>query len=399
MTADAQAAPETGADLEFADDLETDVSFGLEEVNEVLAELIEGQAERSRRDADILGLRLGVSGARPETLARIGSRYDLARDRVRQLHTRSVGQMLRELPLSGSRLAAFTRRYPLAARDPALTRALLVETYATETDLVGNELSYLKLRLAGHPPEDAKRVAGYVMQRIMAWQKKTNRRLAKLQDAGPVATSQVNSFLGQVDWAGGKPAALPKQSARTIDGDDDGRGRFYLDKVGRDVRFDSALQARLLQTLNASELVDTFQEHPSAIGFEVDGAEQVTYPTIAARFTDGRVALIDVQPLGHVGFHVNRAASAAARAHAHNNGWGWLVWTGSHIGIPELLHRKVDGHLEKRLRDQLTSGPVFWSTVRQLRDETGLDLLDFTALILRNDWRWDRAPFLLRAGN
>ncbi|MGW0249562.1 sigma factor-like helix-turn-helix DNA-binding protein [Nocardia goodfellowii] len=399
MTADAQAAPEASADPEFADDLETDVSFGLEEINEVLAELIDGQAERSRRDADILRLRLGVSGARPETLARIGARYDLARDRVRQLHTRSVGQMLRETQLSGSRLAAFTRRYPLRARDPALTRALLVETYATETDLVGNELAYLKLRLAGHPPEDAKRVAGYVMQRIMAWQKKTNRRLAKLHDAGALATSQVNSWLGQVDWPGGRAAALPIRSARTVDGDDDGRGRFYLDKVGRDVRFDSALQARLLQTLNASALVDTFQEHPSAITFELEGAEQVTYPTIAARFTDGRVALIDVQPLGHVGFHVNRAASAAARAHAHSNGWGWLVWTGSHIGIPELLRRKVDARLEARLQELLDRGPVFWPAVRQLRDETGLDLLDFTALVLRNEWRWDRAPFLLRPGD
>ncbi|MEV0246300.1 hypothetical protein AB0H76_06905 [Nocardia sp. NPDC050712] len=396
MTADAQAAPETGAEPEFADDLETDVSFGLEEINEVLAELVEAQAERSRRDADIVGLRLGISGARPETLARIGARYDLARDRVRQLHTRSVGQLLRETQLSGSRLAAFTRRYPLDARDPALTRALLVETYATETDLVGNELSYLKLRLAGHAPEDAKRVAGYVMQRIMAWQKKTNRRLAKLHDAGPVATSQVNTLLGQVDWPGGKPAALPARSARTVDGDDDGRGRFYLDKVGRDVRFDSALQARLLQTLNASELVETFQEHPSAVAFELDGAEQVYYPTIAARFTDGRVALIDVQPLGHVGFHVNRAAAAVARGHAHDNGWGWLVWTGSHIGIPELMRRKVGARVEERLQGLLDNGPVFWPGIRQLRDEADFDLLDFTALVLRNDWRWDRAPFLLR---
>lgn len=334
-------------------DLREDISFELEEVNEVLGELIALRADRKAKDGDLLTARLGVGGEKPETLARIGARYDLSRDRVRQLHTKAVGQMIRMAQLSGHRAAAvLSARYPLDAMDRQLTRALLVETYATDTDIAATELSYLKLRLAGHAAEDAKRIAGFVTQRIAAWQKKTNRRLAKLHDAEPRATSQLNPWLGQVDWPrAGAAASIPAASARTVDSDDDGRGRFYLDKVGRDVPFDSGLEARLLWILNASDLVETFLEQPAAVVYELDGAQRVHYPSIVARLTDGRTVLIDVAPLGHVGFHVNVVKSAAARAHAHANGWGWLVWTGSRIGIPDLLARPVDTAAERMLRD------------------------------------------------
>ncbi|MFD0361243.1 sigma factor-like helix-turn-helix DNA-binding protein [Nocardia sp. GCM10030253] len=389
------------AEFELVDDIEGDVSFGLEEINELLGELVEMHGDRKRRDAEIVGFRLGVSGETPETLARIGARYDLSRDRIRQLHTRAVGQIIRAAQLSGHRAAGvFGARYPVGTRDQQLVRALLVETYATDTDIAANELSYLKLRLAGHAGEDARRIAGFVMQRIMAWQKKTNRRLAKLHNVEPSATSEVHSWLGQVDWPGsGVATALPRESARVVDGDDDGRGRFYLGKVGREVPFDSGLEARLLRTLNASDLVATFLEQPSAIEYQVDGTDRVFYPSIVAELADKRVVLIDVQPLGHVGFHVNRAKSAAGRGYAHANGWGWLVWTGSKLGLPELAGRQVDSQSESGLRELVEDGPVRWPAIQQLRTATGLELLDLVTLTLRDEWRWDRAPFRLTAGH
>ncbi|WP_084497148.1 sigma factor-like helix-turn-helix DNA-binding protein [Nocardia amamiensis] len=398
MTISVAVTPDDDADPESLD-LRDDISFELEEVNEVLAELIALRADRKAKDGELLTARLGIGGERPETLARIGARYDLSRDRVRQLHTKAVGQMIRMAQQSGHRAAAVLgARYPLDARDRQLVRALLVETYATDTDIAATELSYVKLRLAGHAAEDAKRIAGFVTQRIAAWQKKTNRRLAKLQDAQPRATSQLNPWLDQVEWPGpGSSAAIPAASARTVDSDDDGRGRFYLDKVGRDVPFDSGLEARLLWILNASDLVETFREHPAAVSYEFDGAERSHHPSIVARLTDGRTVLVDVEPLGHLGFHVNLRKAAASRAYAHANGWGWLVWTGSRIGVPELRARPVEAATERMLRDLVERGPVHWAGLREVRAKTGLDLLDFLALVLRNEWRWDRAPFRLSA--
>ena len=385
-----------GSGRELDHDIAADVSFELEELDELVAELLTEHAERAPRDARIVALRLGIGGQRPETLTRIGARYDLARDRVRQLYAKAIGQLVREAARSGHRCAeVFAHRYPRDAGDLRLVRELLTETYATDTDLVAMEWSYLKLRLAGHDQTDAKRVAGYVMQRILGWQKKTASILAKLHPLDE--TDDLGPLLDDVEWADGTPAPLPTASARVADGDDDGRGRFYLATVGRDVAYDSALAARLLRTLDASPAVTAFQEEPTALTYAFGGEDHVHYPTVAARLTDGRTVLVDVVPLGRIAFHHTRIQSELARAYAHDQGWGWLTWTGSALDPARLRTRVTDPAIEQRLADDLDKGPYDRRALASVRAETGLDLLDLAGLVLRNDWRWDRTPMRLSA--
>lgn len=383
----------------FPDDLRDHLSFGLEDCVDALGELVDEYAADRERAGTILRLRLGLSGDRPETLTRIGARLDFSRDRARQLHTKAVGELLRHAAQAGQLpVPEFARRYPVGTRDTALTRTLLAETYATDTDLAVNDLCYLKLRLAGHGAFDAKRVAGFVTQRIVGWRKKTNHLLSRLRDdapAGPPAP-----WPGRIAWPAGATAVapVPTVAARTFDIDDDGRGRFYLHKPGRDIGFDSGLEARLMRLLDADDRIRTFQEYPDAIGYRVDGEEQLHFPTLVAELGDGRRVLVDVQPLGHLGFHVNRAKAAAGREWAHANGWGWLLWTGSAVGERELAGHPVPAEIDTRLTELLAQGPVRRSGLRRLRDDTGMDPLDLIALTVRNGWRWDRAPFRLAAG-
>ncbi|MFC9658618.1 hypothetical protein ACFVJ5_00130 [Nocardia sp. NPDC127606] len=378
-------------------DIAADVSFELEELDDLVGELLTDHAERAARDARIVALRLGIGGQRPETLTRIGARYDLARDRVRQLYAKAIGRIVREAARAGHRSAqVFAHRYPVEAGDLRLVRMLLAETYATDTDLVAMEWSYLKLRLAGHEPGDAKRVAGYVMQRILGWQKKTASILAKLQVPADGA-DDLRALLADVEWATGSAAPLPTESARVADGDDDGRGRFYLAKAGRDVAYDSAMAARLLRTLDADPAVAAFQEEPAALTYRFAGEDQVHYPAVAAQLTDGRTVLVDVVPLGRTAFHHNRIQSELGRTYAREHGWGWLVWTGSAIGTPQLEARPVDASIEQRVATDLEQGPYDRQALATVSTETGLDLLDLAGLVLRNDWQWDRLPMRLSA--
>ncbi|MEV6768707.1 hypothetical protein AB0N05_08720 [Nocardia sp. NPDC051030] len=378
------------------DDLAEGVSFGLEDVNEVLAAMVWEQAVERPRDGELMTCRLGLDGESPETLTMLGARFEVSRDRARQLYTRAVGNMVRYAQATGAfDLGVFAERYPVGWGDERLVRTLLGETYATDTDIAAQDWSYLKLRLAGHDLQDAKRMAGFVFQRIAGWQQKGRWHLLPPVHPEEVPAGIWNPWLRRVEWGEGTAAALPATPARTIDLADDSRGTMFSEKLARETTFDTALQARLFRLLDGSDQVDSFCEFPTPVTYDVDGSERIHYPTAAARFTDGRTALIDVVPLGHVAFHVQRARAAAGRAYAHSHGWGWLVWTGSATGVADLATRAVDSHAENILRNRLASAPMTWPDLTAYRAETGIELLDLAALVLRHNWRWDRAPFRL----
>ncbi|WP_245717312.1 hypothetical protein [Nocardia jejuensis] len=385
-----------GRDGGLRDDLADEASFGLEDLTEVLAAMVGEAAVERPRDGELITCRLGLDGENPETLTLLGARFGVSRDRARQLYTRAIGNLVRQAQATGlPDLTVFAQRYPLGWSDERLVRTLLAETYASDTDIAAQDWSYLKLRLAGHDLQDAKRMAGFVFQRIAGWQQKGRWHLLPPVHPQELPEGLLNPWLSRVEWGAGTPAPLPAAPARTLDLDDDGRGSTFSEKLSREITFDSALQARLLRLLDASEQVETFQELPAAVTYEVDGFERLHHPTVAARFTDGRTALIDVIPLPHVAFHPNRVKSIAGRAYAHAHGWGWLVWTGSALGVADLAGRKVSTRHENILRNRLAKGPLDWDELRRYRDETGIDPLDLSAMVLRHGWRWDRGPFRL----
>lgn len=380
----------------LGDDPADSVSFGLEDVNEVLAAMAAEAAAERPRDGELLTCRLGLDGESPETLTMLGLRFGVSRDRARQLYTRAVGLAVRQAQATGQPdTGVFAERYPIGRGDERLVRTLLAETYATDSDIAAQDWAYLKLRLAGHDLQDAKRVAGFVFQRIAGWQQKGRWHLLPPLHPEDVPADVWNPWLRRVEWADGTPEDLPLISARPADIDDDSRGSMFSEKLGREVTFATGLQARLFRLLDGSERVESFRELPAALTYEIDGSERLHHPTVAVRFTDDRVALIDVIPLAHTAFHAQRARAAAGRAHAHARNWGWLVWTGSRLGVTDLLTRQVDSHQEHSLRNRLATGPLGWDELRTLRATTGLELLDLSALVLRNNWRWDRGPFRL----
>lgn len=388
---------EAEAENTVPDDLSGTVTFDLEEIDETLAAMADAQAQDRPRDGELITQRLGLDGERPETLTLLGARYELSRDRVRQLYTRAAGQMVRRVQATGfPDTAIFAARYPVGWGDQRLVRALLGEIYATDTDIAGQDLAYLRLRLAGHPLLDAKRLAGFVFQQIAGWQQRE--RWHAVPRFTESVAGQLIPLLRRTDWPSGEPAPLPDLPLTTVDTADDARGSIFAEKLGRETSFDTALEARLLRTLDESEQVATYTERPLVIDYRLDEIDRVHYPTAAARLTDGRALLIDVVPLARIAVHGNRIKLAAARAAAHERGWGHLVFTGSRMGEPDLHAHTVPARAENILRNRLAEGPLGWAEFRGYRDEIALELTDLSALVLRHGWRWERGPFHLTTG-
>ena len=377
------------------DDLEDTVTVDLEEIDETLAAMVADQARERPRDGELMTQRLGLDGERPETLTLLGARYELLRDRVRQIYTRAAGQMVRRVQATGHPdTAVFAARYPVGWGDERLIRTVLAEIYATDADIAGQDLAYLRLRLAGHALLDAKRLAGFVFQRIAGWQQRGRWHPGNPRAVESV-TGQLIPLLRRVEWAAGDPAPLPELPLTTIDSADDARGSIFSDTLGRETSFDTALEARLLRMLDESDQVAAYTERPAAVDYRLDGVERVHCPTVTARLTDGRTVQIDVVPLARIAVHSNRIKLAAARAAAHERGWGHLVFTGSRIGEPDLRAHTVPAGHENILRNRLAEGPLAWAEFRGYAQESGIGITDLAAMVLRNSWRWERGPFRL----
>lgn len=375
------------------DDLEDSVTLDLEQVDEALAAMVADQALDRPRDGELMTLRLGLDGERPETLTLLGARYELSRDRVRQLYTRAAGQLVRRVQATGHPdTAVFAARYPVGWGDERLIRTVLAEIYATDSDIAGQDLAYLRLRLAGHALLDAKRLAGFVFQRIAGWQQR-GRWHPGTPRAAESGSGQLIPLLRRVEWATGRPAPLPELPLTTIDSADDARGSIFSETLGRETSFDTALEARLLRMLDESDQVAAYTERPAAVEYLLDGVERVHCPTVAAELTDGRTVQIDVVPLARIAVHGNRIKLAAARAAAHERGWGHLVFTGSRIGEPDLRAHPVAA--ENILRDRLAEGPLGWTEFRGYAENSGIGITDLAAMVLRHGWRWERGPFRL----
>lgn len=414
-TDDTELDPESDSAAGLVEDLRDDITLADIAVLERLAELVVDFAQIRPRGAACVALRLGLDGERPETFTRLAARYDITRDRARQLYTQAVGKLLQFASQTGRLpIAECAERFPITRRDSELTRDLLVQTYAMASDLAVGDLCYLKLRLAGHTQTDAKRISGYVYQRIAAWRVICNHRLRRLRDTYRLPEGLAN-WLEGVEWPAGhaSPAALPAEPIHTLDADDEGRGRFYLNKVGREVGFDSGLEAQLLRACNSDPRIRTFCEHPEALAYQVERTdlpyrmarldlsyrgeetERVHFPSVVLQLTDGRCVVVEVQPLGQLAWAVNRAKARVTREWATQQGWGYVTWTGSALSETALRTTPVLRTVETVVRQQLSQGPLNWRALWALRQHSGVELLDLTALALRHGWRLDRAPFRL----
>lgn len=132
-----------------------------------LAQLIEFidnfLAEFSPRDQDILGLRFGATSGKPLTLEEIGGRYELTRERVRQIESRAVKKLKFRLGQAGDRLFGQLHRDCLAAVCPLTPDLLVYWAEKDASDFCFSPSFYLKL-LAELAPDIPALVEGQISQ-------------------------------------------------------------------------------------------------------------------------------------------------------------------------------------------------------------------------------------------
>ncbi|MEC9323017.1 MAG: sigma factor-like helix-turn-helix DNA-binding protein [Actinomycetota bacterium] len=373
-------------------------------IHDLLSSML-SRHSRDDRERAILTARFGLNGEDRATLEEIGDQQGVSRERVRQLVDRSVMRVAgRALKCAEDKAAGrvVTERSGPAADVEPLVRRLTLEVCATDTGPLTKNFAALKLRLAGHRISDTEQLASEVRSRAGAVRRRF-RSLERVEYEAAVAdsraTSHLQRWLGHAEWPSGTAMPpsrpIPDRAIRRIAVNEEGHGATFFEKIGRDAAWDSGFEARLLQILNDSSLVATFQEQPVCVPYQWGRHTRSYYPDVVARLRDGRTVLIEAKPIYEVAYAVNQDKFDAGRAYAHHRGWGWLVWT-DRYSIPELMRRDIDPVLAERITTAVASGDLDWSAVRRFIAD-GIELLDLISLTLANRWRWEREPFRLSA--
>ncbi|HEV2890387.1 MAG TPA: TnsA endonuclease N-terminal domain-containing protein, partial [Frankiaceae bacterium] len=362
------------------------------EVRELIAATVEDLAHERHRL--VLGRRLDLDGSGAATLAELGVTLGVTRERVRQVQEqalREVAAASRDVRRPAARLAAVLASMLGAdtAVEAAQRGADAVAEFAPDRDPA--VVAYLLLRLAGTPPREARHRAAEVATLATA-----DDRAHGADDHGTPPARAVARWLDRAEWPTSGASATPPGVAarREVDLDSERAGIWYSGKLGRAVNYESALELRVIQALDAAPAIASFQEQPLAIPYRFDGMDRTYYPDLIAVTTDGRVVLIEVKQLRDMALSISRAKFAAARAFAHERGWGWVAveWRRTHA---DLADHRVRADVECAVSERLAEGPMAWLDVRRLREEVPFTHTDIAALAVRHDWTFRHAPYLL----
>jgi Sigma-70, region 4/TnsA endonuclease N terminal len=342
------------------------------------------------RDCEVLGMRLGLDG-QSLTLAEIGERYGVSRERVRQVQERALRKLARGARCEGTPGSVLKKLLePLRKNDKVLATWLL-EAASSGFEIPPRLAAKFILRTAGY----TKARTAEVVDLLPAVERSRKRRPGELtrDRAAKRTESNVSRWLEHSEWPDviAPPPPAAQLSAQRMVNESDIAGSFHSYKLGRTVNYESCLELDVLTMLECSERVAYYQEQPAQIPYSFKGRQRTYFPDVFVATTDGRGLLIEVKPTDNMALSINRAKADAGRAWAHTRGWGWLT-VSDRCTFLEIKEHVVPAARWTLLESELkTHGVITWRDMLRFRAQHGLTRFDFTAYIIQSGANLDRA--------
>lgn len=369
------------------------------EFDEALARLIKGRDAQLR----ILQARLGLDDTRARTLAAIGDRLSLSRERVRQLQERVLRKYL-----------GAQRR----DRRATLLREVLIDVVAQEAMSGTSQLAVATVARALFPQGSeafARRVLAVLigwkqdvldsLERVLSQQRaqeaRTERRLQVDLARGERADRRLTKLLAGAVWSShctpNTPVAPRHGRARDVNVTNQS-GSIGSNKLGREVAYESGLEREAIQLCEASRLVIWFQEQPVAIEYVWEGRARLYFPDLLVELADGQRLLMEVKPVRDFPVARNLAKFAAAEAWAHSYGYGFIV-TDLRVTLQEVRNHDANEPALAELATLPPAGPLRWSDVRATLLGHQIGISAFATICLQQGWTVTRRPWCLHRGD
>ncbi len=366
--------------------------------NEFLNYLAQAQFEVLKdRENKIFELRYGMTGEKPYTLEAIGNKFNLSRERIRQLLNKSTRKIVSK---GTSKIKAGIIDSPCAV----LILYIRSIIRPAEENSAERLVEFLKTHLSDFPIEQ---VALPLLASLTYSNKKNKeenlekaRLITKKIEHDKNSYCKIQKLLTDVIY--------PKQKINCSDfsifhskrkvamnNTYSYSGEFYSQKLSRFIQYESFLEKSFLLNLERHNEVIFYQEQPLKIDYKnIYGNNSSYYPDILFILNDGTGVITEIKPIWQMALQNNLLKWSALREYSRNEGLGILITDGRST-IQQIQKHEVNPDFADFVLKELQKGSICWNEYKNIKDKFQLKTKDFVALVLNNRLIWHLSPFYL----
>lgn len=347
-----------------------------------------------RRDREIAIRTLGLmEDGVPETLAAIGERLEISRERVRQCRVRAFRQINAKVArhvASAARLRAVLSAIPdiTSPADPEIV-APVVCRFLTDRFAAATQLIVMCCRAAGaHGPDLIGAAQTAATKACRDAEVAGKWRFDRWRDIAPRAIGSLARFDSPPEYlTGAKRTPSPARDGEAI--------ALPSEKLRRTVLCESGTELRVFTWLERSPEVRWYQEQPIRIPYYTGAGEARSYyPDAAVWDCDGRVVVVEVKPFFTMYRQDTIAKAIGALQFLGPRGIGYLLVDDSGCTPADLASHPYDIRAAEEIESLFRDGPVPFWPVRDIlcRRLGSLDARAFVSMVVNRDWAVSTSP-------
>lgn len=363
------------------------------------------------RMQDILLSRLGMNSDAPSslTLADLGEKYGVSRERIRQIQNSALKKLNFDLGRTldtSDYLKVIVKAKHDRLSDIALGKVLIALDETDFTWTLKKVLGEWATRISDNS-HDAESVANYVSN-FFDTIRKTKRSIAKaerhahkeakvLRERCEKAGVIVTAILDRSHWPAPVETSarlpFPRTALRAVNTE----MCLYSEKLGRDVEYESGAEKSIFTALEYCDDVARYTEQPYKIPYLLWNMEKGYFPDCIVEFRDGRQLVIEVKGTNAFAAYRTLTKARAARKALENFGIGYALVDRSGHGLEQVTQQKISIKLENDLLKLINNyGEILWPDIVNNIETVPSITFQIQAIVLKHKLFLDLFPMRLR---
>jgi hypothetical protein len=359
--------------------------------------LVQAQSEVLKdRESQIFELRYGLTGKKPYKLEAIANKFNVSRERIRQLLVKSLRKIAfrgqnriksGKLDSPSAILIVYLRSIIRPWEENSVERLFeFAQQILTDIPSSLSLLTYLTY------PDKESRINNLIKARQLnlTFEKRKLESIKIQNFLSSVIHPKIKKTLDHSEFH-----IYSAKRSVNLNNDVSYSGEFYSEKLSREVQYESLLEKYFLLSLENANEVIFYQEQLIKINYKnIYGNDSSYYPDILFVMQDGTTVITEIKPIWKMALQDNLVKWSALREYSNKVGFGILITDGRYT-IQQIQKYPVNPVFSDFVLKELQKGIIYWDQYKHIKEIFNPKTQDFVALILKNRLIWRLSPFYL----